>query len=242
MHVFSSAQPKMDADRPDQTESAVLTPAGYVQAEFGFDKENEKENNYNLFYPTALLKYGLSKRFELRFEADLTEIYQQMIPNPKITTGIEPVGIGFRTALWEEKKILPKTSLLMNFAIPGLASKPFKADHIAPTIRLAMQNSLTENIGISYNIGAQWDGFSTTPGWLYTLSNGFDVGKKWYVYIEEFGVVQKNEPAQNSMDTGVSYLLNKNTKLDISCGIGFSENVPKNYFAIGGSFRFKAKK
>jgi len=62
------AQERIETDRPDQTETPFNVPKKYFQAEFGFNKENLTDYNYNLIHPTALLKYGLSNRIELRVE------------------------------------------------------------------------------------------------------------------------------------------------------------------------------
>jgi hypothetical protein len=229
---------RIDTDRPDQTESAAIVPFHYFQAEFGFNKENLFERNYDIIHPTALLKYGL-KKFEFRLEATCKSSYEHFIPNPKWTTGFDPVEIGFKAALWEEKKLLPKTSLIFHLGIPALASEAFKTDHLIPSFRFTFQNSITDNIGIGYNIGAEWDGYTSNPAWLYTFSPGFNLGKKWYAYIEAFGFIRKNETPQHNIDGGIAYYISNDVKIDVSGGFGISEASPKNYFAIGGSFRFK---
>jgi hypothetical protein len=236
------AQEKIATDRPDQTESTVLVPPHYFQAEFGFGKENLDKENYNLVHPTALFKYGLSKRFELRLETNYVSAYEHLIPQSKTITGFEPIRIGFRTALWEERKIVPKTSLLVHFGIPGLATKNFKANHIAPSLLLAMQNSLTEHIALSYNVGAEWDGFSSTPYWLYSVSSGYDLGKRWDAFFEIFGTAQRNELAQNSLDTGFGFYVSPNVKLDASAGIGITDAAVDYFFGIGFSFRIHCNK
>ena len=232
------SQERIATDRPDQTETAVLVPPHYFQVEFGFGKENADKENYNLIHPTALFKYGLSKRFELRLETNYVSAYEHLIPQSKTTTGFEPVRIGFRTALWEEKKLIPKTSLLVHFGLPVLATKSFKATHIAPSFLLAMQNSLTEHIALSYNVGAEWDGFSSTPYWLYSLSSGYELGKNCEAFFEIFGVTQKNELAQNSIDAGFGFYISNDVKLDASAGIGISNAAADYFFGIGFSFRF----
>jgi hypothetical protein len=239
---FLNAQvDRIDTDRPDQTESAVTVPKNYFQAEFGFNKENLFEKNYDLIHPTALLKYGL-KKFEFRLEFTYKSSYEHLVPDPQWTTGFEPVAIGFKTALWEEKKILPKTSLIVHLGIPALAAESFKTDHLIPSFRFTLQNSITDNIAISYNLGAEWDGYTSTPTWLYTFSPGFDLGKKWYAYIEAFGFIRENETAQHNLDAGIAYYINKDVKVDISGGFGLSATAPRNYLAIGFSFRVKTKK
>lgn len=231
---------RIDTDRPDQTESAAIVPEHYFQAEFGFNKENLFERNYDIIHPTALLKYGLRK-FEFRFEATCKSSYEHFIPDSKKTTGFDPVEIGFKVAFWEEKKLLPKTSLIVHLGIPALASESFKTDHLIPSFGFTLQNSITDNIGIGYNIGAEWDGYTSTPTWLYTFSPGFNLGKKWYAYIEAFGFIRKNETPQHNIDGGIAYYISRDVKVDISGGFGISEAAPKNYVAIGFSFRFKTR-
>jgi len=235
--IFCQNIERIDTDRPDQTESAVTVPKSYFQAEIGFNKENLDDENYDLIHPTALLKYGLTK-FEFRLEATIISSYQNIIPNPVWTRGLEPIKIGFKVALFEELKLLPKTSLIVHLGLPFVASKSFKADHLAPSFRFTMQNSLTENIALGYNLGAEWDGFTKSPVWLYTFAPGFNLGKKWYGYIEAFGFIRKNEMPQHSLDAGIAYYISNDVKIDLSGGFGVSKNAPKNYVAVGGSFRF----
>jgi Putative MetA-pathway of phenol degradation len=232
---------KIDTDRPDQTESSAIVPKHYFQAEIGFNKENLSGRDYELIHPTALLKYGL-KKFEFRLEATYKTAYEHLIPNPTSTTGFEPIEIGFKAALSEEKKILPKTSLIVHLGIPALGSKAFRTDHLIPSFRFTMQNSITDNIAIGYNLGAEWDGYTSTPTWIYTFAPGFNLGEKWYAYIEAFGFIRKNETPQHSLDAGIAYYINPDIKLDISGGGGISRAAPKNYVAVGFSFRCKTKK
>jgi Putative MetA-pathway of phenol degradation len=234
-------QDKIDTDRPDQSESTVNTPPHYFQAEFGFSKENLYGRDYDLIHPAVLLKYGL-KKIELRLETSFKTSYQHLIPDPVTTTGIDPVAIGIRAPLWEEKKWIPKTSLLVHLGIPALGSKAFRPDHLFPSFRFAMQNSITKNFGIGYNLGAEWDGYSSTPSWIYTLTTGFDLSEKWYAYAEIFGSFRKNEAAQHNLDGGFGYTINKDLKVDISGGFGISEAAPKSYVATGFSFRINTMK
>jgi len=232
---------KIDTDRPDQTESAVTVPRHYFQGEFGFNKENISGNDYDLIHPTALLKYGL-KRFEFRLEATYKTSYEHLIPNPVKITGFEPITIGFKAALWEEKKLIPKTSVIVHLGIPALASKEFKTDHLIPSFRFTFQNSLNSKIGLGYNLGAEWDGFSSTPTWIYTFAPGFSLGEKWYAYVEAFGFIRSNALPEHNLDGGIAYYVNNDWKIDLSAGFGISSAAPKNYVALGFSFRCDTKK
>ncbi len=235
--AIDHAQDRINADRPDATEAATLTPRHFFQAEFGFGVENMDFNEYNIIHPTVLIKYGLAKRFELRLENNLISTYSLVIPAGTIRrTGFEPMRVGFRAALWEEKKWIPKTSLLVHFGIPGIASKNFKAQHVAPSFLLAMENTITDKIGIGYNLGLEWDGFSNDPVWLYSLSTGFSLGKKWETFLEIFAFGQE-EILETYLDTGLGFYLSNDMKLDAYLGVGIKDAVLNNFFGVGFSFR-----
>jgi hypothetical protein len=226
-----AAQEKIDTDRPDQTESAHTVPAHYLQLELGFNREHAVNKYYDLVHPTALLKFGFTK-WELRLETTARSTVEPYPAGKKWTRGFEPVQLGFKAALLQEKKWLPKTSLIIHVALPGIASKSFRNDHLAPSFRFTMQNSLSEKWGLGYNLGAEWDGITRTPIWLYTLAPG----------MELFGFIPKNEEPQHSFDAGLAYYVTPDLKVDISSGLRLSPAAPRDYLAIGVSFRVNTAK
>jgi hypothetical protein len=185
--LIASAQGRIDTDRPDQTESAVLVPKKYFQGEFGFGKENLEGKNYTIIHPTFLLKYALSKRVELRLESEYSSQYIHLVPEAKTTTGLQPAEIGAKIALMEEKGLLPKTSLIVHLGLPFAASNPDKEQDIFPSFRFTCQHTISETIGLGYNIGSEWDGYENKAIWLYTFSPNFTIGKNWSAYVEVFG-------------------------------------------------------
>jgi hypothetical protein len=237
--IFAGGQERLSADRPDVTEGATLTPRRYFQAEFGLGAVNINDDDFYITHPDALLKYGLSKRFELQFVAEYLSVYEKFIPSTETTRGFTPCMLGFRAALWEEKMIIPKTSLIVRAGFPFLASKAFRPDHAQAVVLLAMENTITDKIGLGYNVGAAWDGFNSTPSWFYSLSSQFDLGEKWVFFLELFGSAQKNALAQNSIDTGLGFYINNDVKLDGYVGVGITDEAPKNFFGVGISFRLK---
>jgi hypothetical protein len=230
-----TAQEKIDTDRPDQTESAVLVPMKYFQGEFGLNKENYEDDNYALVHPTFLLKYGLSKRFELRLESAFSTEYLHYIPSTKKITRLEPAEIGSKISLFEEKGLLPKTSLIAHLGLPFAASNPDKEQNLFPSYRFTFQHTISKTVGLGYNIGSEWDGYEDRTIWLYTFSPNFNIGERWYGYVELFGF--KEEKWQHAVDGGIAYYISKDTKLDLSGGFGLGNNPLKNYIALGFSFR-----
>jgi subtilisin family serine protease len=234
---------KIDTDRPDQTESAVTVPKKWLQFEFGFGKQVNNSNENEFQHPTLLSKYGISKGIELRLitTVQTNTNFDNLLAKEK-ETGLSPVEVGAKIALWKEKKFLPKTSLLFHVAIPGLASKKFRAEKLAPNFRFSMQHTVSDVIGIGYNLGAEWDGFSNEATWVYTFAPGFNISEKWYGYVEAFGSISKNNKPEHNADAGVAYYINRDFKVDLSSGFGISKAAPDWYIAVGASFRFKTGK
>lgn len=244
-YLFAQQEGRMETDRPDQTESPFLTKLNYIQGEIGFNYE-KTQGLRTLVHPTALWKYGISKKFEIRL---ITEIVSAetalLIPSGNdIISGLLPVQVGGKLAIAEEKGLLPKTSLIFHIAAPKIASKKFRSDKWAPNFRFVMQNTLTENIGLGYNLGAEWDGENNIPipYWIYTFAPGFNIGTNWYGYIEAFGSIRKNEKPQHAVDGGIAYYFSPDSKIDFSAGFGLSKEAIDHYVAVGYSFRFSIKK
>lgn len=229
----SQEKKPLETDRPDQTETPSLVPKGMIQAETGFSiqKENAFRNSYLL--PSVLWKYGINENFELRL---ITELAIEK-NNTTTAMGMNPILIGFKIKISEEDGIVPKTSLISHISLSNVASSNFKTDLYAPEFRFAMQHTLSEKISLSYNLGAEWNGFAPAPTFIYTLAMGYAVTEKLGSYIEVFGFAPQENTAYHSFNGGFTYLINDNFMLDLSGGLGITENAPDNFYAIGFSFR-----
>ena len=232
---------KIETDRPDQTESPYTVPRNWFQAELGFNIENEKNGAKTFVHPTVLSKYGLTNRFELRLITEILSLKTPLqIPQGNdIVTGLKPIQVGGKLALFEEKGLVPKTSLIFHTSIPKAATSEFQQSRWAPDFRFTMQHSLSENISLGYNLGAEWDGEeSSSATYIYTIAPGFTLGEKWYGYMELFGFLNGGSPSQHCIDGGIAYYISNNTKIDLSGGFGITPDTSlKNYVAVGFSFR-----
>jgi hypothetical protein len=228
---------RLEADRPSETQTPGLTEKGFLQVETGIRKEQLNKKDYSLYHPDLLLKWGLSQRFELRSEIKSeTRRYKSM---NEYEYGLQPVELGFKAKLLEEKGALPQTTLLAQVGIPAWASKDHKAPHALPKVRLLFQNSLTNNIQLGYNLGTEWEGNDTNPQWVYTFSPQFDIGDKWQLFIESYGFLQKGQAPQHVLDGGVAYYISSNLMWDIYGGAGLNHHAPDYFISSGISFRIK---
>jgi hypothetical protein len=236
----SSAQelPPIQIDRPDQTECPFITPKKYIQIENGFTLENITKNQTSLSYPSTLWKYGINEKLEFRL---ITELVKDK-KNGVETSGIMPIVVGFKTALWEEKGILPKTSFIGHVTTASIASKDYKKKYIAPSFRFTMQHTLTDKVSLAYNLGAEWNGEDAAQNYIYTLTTGISITSKLGFYAELYGFVQDYKAPDHRCDGGFTYLINNDFIADISGGFGLTPNAPRNYLSLGVSYRFKTAK
>ena len=232
-YFFAQKPEPIQADRPDQTETPAIVPQGMFQIETGFTFQKNDDLSSSNSLPSVLWKYGVNDNFELRI---ITEFFSEKINTEKFD-GFAPIYVGFKVTLAEEKGIVPKTSFIAHIGLPNAASKKYKTDFYAPEFRFVMQHTLSKKISLSYNLGAECDGFSAEPIFIYTIATGYSISNKIGSYIEIFGFSPQKNKSNHSFDGGVTYLINENIMLDLSAGFGITKTAPDRYFAAGFSFR-----
>ncbi len=225
---------KMETDRPDQTESPAIVKTGYIQIESGLTWQMD-DNDMRMYHPTVLWKYGIIPRLEARL---ITESVTDHLKGDESSSGLLPAKAGFKFLISHEHGVLPDVSIIAHMAIPFAATKHYQAAKWAPEFRFTMQHSIGEDVAIGYNAGAEWDGESSIPKWVYTLAPGLDFADHFYCYAEISGSIQKDALPEHIADIGFAYYLNDNTKFDISSGYGLSHAAMEWYVAIGFSCRF----
>lgn len=225
----------IQTDRPDQTECPFITPTKYMQLEIGFPYQKTTKYSKEISVPTILTKFGINNKFELRL---ITE-YSISREDSRQISGIQPIAIGFKSQLLEEKGIIPTMSFIGHFHLPKLASKAVQTNYYAPEFRFTMQHTLTKNQTLSYNLGAEWDGETPFPTFIYTLTTGYSFTEKISGYIELYGFIPQKDQADHRFDGGFNYLINPNHQLDLSVGMGLSNHAPAYFISLGYSFRFK---
>lgn len=235
-YIACNAQeiPSIQTDRPDQTECPFITPIGCFQLETGMSYENTANNATEIIAPTVLTRFGITNNFELRL---ITEFTEQKSLDSK-TNGIQPVRIGFKSKILNEKGILPEIAFIGHLQLPKIASKAYQQNYYLPDFRFTMQHTISNKQTFSYNLGAQWGEDIASASFIYTITSGYNISDKVGVYAELYGFCPQFSKPDHRADAGITYLINANNQLDISAGGGISKTAPKNYIALGYSFRF----
>lgn len=231
----ANAQDAIETDRPDQTETVSTVPKGRLQSESGITHTQTERNGSENTMPETLWKFGITDKVEVRLSTDLLYFKN----SDSSGYGLEPVKIGLKVNMWHGKGLIPETTLLVQAAVPKVASKKLQAKYLAPEIRLLFENDLSDNVQLGYNLGAEWDGESAEPVSVYTCSSDFVLSDKLETFIEVFGFMPQKDRSNHWVDGGFKYLINQNIQVDISGGYELtSNNHYHGYFeSLGFSFR-----
>ncbi len=217
-------------DRPDQTESSSTVGKGNLQIESGFliGFEGEDLSTRQILAPTTLMRYGITKGFELRFVSQ----FESFKILDKSFQGISDLEIGTKIQIFQKEDVNTEIAFLSHLVVPT-GSPEISADVFGTVNKLSISHSLNDNIGLGYNLG--YDYMSEGIGSLtYSLAFGFGVNKKVGIYAEPYGAWNDFEDFIVNFDAGFTYLANQNLQFDFSFGTGLNQKM--NYISIGASW------
>jgi len=236
--------PELITDRPDQTESSETIAPGYVQFEFGWthsaDDEGPDVTSDSL--PETLIRLGVTDHLEFRFGFD--GYISNDIDGAGTDEGAGDLEIGLKWKLWEEAGRRPQTAILAGTSLPT-GETPFSSERFDPSIRLACAHTLTETLGLGYNLTGVWASEEdrtgdrdTTASIAYSVVLGIALSEQTGTFVEFFGEAptSSGKPA-NSFDAGLTYLVADNLQLDILGGVGLSETADDWFVGAGFVWR-----
>ncbi len=233
--------PDIITDRPDQSESTAIVPLNMLQIETGFVYEHDKtdlaEFN-NTTFNTTLFRYGLFKSTELRIGMEYLESIRKELSGGEYSAkGFGALHTGVKVKITQEKGLIPEMAILGSLDWPATANKNLKPSYVAPSLRLAFDHTLTEYIGLAYNLAAEWDGETPVASYFYSVSLGIDVTRQFGAFIEAFGSLYEDYKPENKIDGGFTYMVDKNFLIDLYGGLGLSEASPDYFIGFGLSYR-----
>lgn len=228
--VLGQPEGRMETDRPDQAECASVVRAGYIQAELGFNANQFLESSeWNL--PTALIKYGIADKLELRY------ISVAIAKNNELK--YQPDALGVKVFLFKERGWIPQTTIIAQYHFDDTKrdlSDFNRTEHSVGELILSCQNNFTDRFGLGYNVGPEFHSDGTVE-WIYRLTPGWNLGPKYFIYGELFGRVA-SEASEIWTDAGLARYLSDNLKIDLSAGYHIRERK-EWYAAVGISWRFR---
>jgi hypothetical protein len=245
---LAADEPELVTDRPDQTESTAIVPAGRTQVELGatyFRDDDDGLRQEVLEVPGTLVRIGLGERFELRlgWEGWLEE-EASLGALSATEDGFGDAEIGAKFRLRQGGGPSPAIALIAATSVPA-GEESFSTERFDPSARFSLSHDLAGGIGLGYNLGVETasrrrdHGHSTLATAIYTLAAGFPAGERWGLFAEVFGEVPMSEEGNPAhvVDGGVTYLLRPNLQLDLAAGAALSDDASDWFTGVGVSFR-----
>ncbi|MFB3142340.1 MAG: transporter, partial [Acidobacteriota bacterium] len=245
-----SPAPELVTDRPDQTESSVVVPPGYVQVETGWSLSRNQEGGIRTnthAFPGTLFRFGALDRMELRLDYGgvLWEQTREAGQSTD-TSGSGDMGIGAKVYFWEEQGWLPEAALLAGLSLP-VGKDSFSSGRADPSFRFSLSHTLSDRLSFGYNLGATWESTldetndrDTLSLFNYTAVLGIGLTERAGLFVEAFGDIPFNAQGgpRNSLDGGFTYLMRDNLQIDGFAGVGLSDSADDWFVGLGITARF----
>ena len=242
-------------DRPNFTESAQITPVGWLQYEGGYQFSRSAETNEDRNQVEQMLRFGINNKLEARavINANTLKTSSIGVVGPMRMTGVDPVTFGFKYNLLVETNFLPHATWLSHVTLPWVVAGDYRAPAQTNLVfheqRLMLEKSLTKRLGIASNLGVS-GGLVGSNGFvsdgMFSLAADYDLGSDCGIYVEYFsewfwaGSQFYNTPY---FDGGFTKLLSNDLQLDVYAGFNLSAytsaNLPTTGIFIGTGISYR---
>ena len=240
--------PDLATDRPDQTESAVTVPRGWLQVEAGVVFEQAGDDGSGLAAPRqwtlpgVLLRLGVTEVLELRFATDVVTLEreerresEEYLDGSITERGTEPLSLGLKYQF--TGGTLPSIALIGMFSLPSTSSGFLVGNPATAEFRLAVAQDLGEMISAGCNLAFEQDFDHGESGLHYTAVLGLDATEAIGLFAEVYG---SRDPGANHflhrVDGGATWLLTPDLQLDAAVGVDLNSHDASGRPADAGFF------
>jgi hypothetical protein len=220
-------------DRPGMATPPNILDFRRFEVEDGFQYEWFHENTIrynNYLFSSLLLRYGLSKIAEVRIQTDFAYDTKKDIASTSKIYGMDPLTIGSKIKILEQRKVVPNISFMFNLTLPFLGKNEFRPKSLAPSFFLLLSNTISEKLNVCYNYGVIWDGNSSIPTQFYALCLSLNLNHSLSTFIEGYGYSYQHSTSDLYIDAGFAYLITDHVQIDVSAS-GYL-NSPSNYYMV----------
>ncbi len=233
--LLAQSEEPLVTDRPGEgTDAAAVVGTGVGQLETGVFREWESNENYRLgYYPTALLRYGVLDRVELRLSTGLYASEAQA------GVGWLPLDLATKVALVEKAQgWIPQAALLVGFTLPATGSAEVQSSFTQPRVVLLLNHPINSWLDITTNLGAHWENDSPETIYRYALSFDISLSERVGAFAEFYGNLPEASASSHLFNSGFTFLVTNDLQLDVATGTALTDNAPDFYVGGGISWRW----
>lgn len=220
--------PEFPTDRPGYTWGADVLPHHKVSWENGMGYESCPDGSSTITLTSTIIRYGISRNVELRIGTDFL-LYKDDLET-QFNFGVAPLTIGAKFKAYESTNWLPSIGFLAELQLPYVSSKELTPSHLAPSLYMMFDHSITDWFSLWYNVGAIWNGEIATPQAFLSLALWFELSHNFGAFIETYNYLHP-DGNQYMADFSFTWMPSRRVQLDISCDLDF-RNLGK-YYANG---------
>lgn len=240
-HYLYAQDDAIFTDRPGQTDAVYTMGKGYFQIESGFFYGTDKGAGNKITAsttPNLMIKYGVIDRVEVKLFLDVEHEKNEdkIAVTESKNSGLSSIRLATKVFLIEGDGWMPAASLTGILSLPNTGDKAFQHNDLNPSIRLQMENSISDNLSLNYSIGGDWFDSSISQG-VYTIVLGSSFSDKLGGWAELYGTFSNDTSDTFATDFGLAYLLTDYLQLDSSIGIGLNDAATDFFFNLGISWK-----
>ena len=223
--------------RPGASNGAGTVGKGILQFQAGirYDESNFDTDSSKIkigsISENLVVRFGLAERFEVSTVLN----YNNTTRTNKISTEETSLS-GLNTSLIRARLVVVQNLSIQAGVNVPIFENDFKRDKLAPKMRVMYSTRFTENLRLTTNLGAQWDGFNKDPSGFYVFSFSANLPGAFSLIAESFGNFRRTQ-LNNFYDIGLGYLVNNDMLIDLNAGWGNNFGVSSYYVTAGISFR-----
>ena len=232
LFLFASAAFAQDADlinpdRPGIADGSAVVGPGVFQLEAGLERDHGSDGR-SIATP-LLLRYGLSKAFEMRVEGN-------GYIHASGANGFAPLSIGMKVHFNDA----PSLGVIARIFVPS-GTGVQRSHATSADVRLAADINIGEKWSLNPNVGvaSQDDGDGRFTSGLAAFTVQYNISDHANVFVD--GAMQSPEQRGGSssliVDVGGALIVGRNTQLDASVGWGAHGTTPPNVFLAAGISR-----
>ena len=239
----------IDADRPSFAESAKVASRGRVQLEIGaqWERRRDDESHERTLFSPTLLRIGLGKDAELRFETEGRTVIHEVDPGTgerSTTAGYADTSVGFKWRFAEQLGAHPSLALLGELDLPS-GSRALRGRGARPALFVPAEWELEHGWNIEFMPGIGIDSDEDRGGARYRygfLAASLDkqLGERVHGFVELAApriARASHGGTQAALDAGFTYLLTRDCQLDAFVVHGLNRRTPDLGLGFGVSVR-----
>jgi hypothetical protein len=217
----------INPDRPGIADGSAVIGPGHFQLEAGLERDHSSDGR-SIASP-LLLRYGVSKAFELRVEGN-------GYIHAAGANGFAPVSVGAKYHFADA----PSLGVIARIFVPS-GSGTQRSHTTNGDVRLAADINLGEKWSLNPNIGvaSHDDGDGRFTAGLAAFTVQYNISERANVFVD--GAVQSPEQRGGEtsliVDVGGAWIVGRDMQLDVSAGWGGHGTTAPNVFVGAGISR-----